>query len=359
MLASSLAAGLAWAQDHKTPSTLDGIQGAFSANPMLFVWLAVGIAFSYLIGWFVLRTLVKASEMPHDAGCAGCLGGFIVFGLIVLAILVMIIPVPDWIVWLVLFILFLVILITFLSRARTRMGPLLLLFLLLFGAFLAWKFLGPKLSSESGSASKQGRSTASVTPGDTEGLKDAVVLTAIPATDQSGKVEIGTGFYIDGSGTFLTCKHCVGDNKKIKVATHDKEILDADVVATDDSYDLALCTTKKTSAHFFALDTPSGVKVGEDVRTVGYPLGITSASDESTIDPTFSGPASIGAIRSPDLLQISGSVNHGNSGGPLYNQSTGKVVGIVAARNEESGAESIGWAVSVGRIEKFLKRNGR
>lgn len=357
----SVCASSVLAQDTKTPSMMQRVQEAFANNPMLYLWLTVGLALSYLLGWFILRVLVKSSEMPHDAGCAGCLTTLVVFSLMLLAVLVMIVPVPDWIVWLILFVLFLVILLTLLTKGRSRFGPLFLLILLLFGAFIAWKMLGPRLATQGAETPKavEGDKAGPVGISDTESMKDAVILTIIPSEAEQDKVQIGTGFYIDDHGTFLTCRHCVGDFPRIKVETHSKELLDADVVATDQSFDLALCKTNKKSPHYFALDAPGAVKVGDDVRTIGYPLGMTAATNESQIDPTLSGVASIGAIRSPDLLQISGAVNHGNSGGPLFKTTSAKVVGVVSARSEGGGTESIGWAISTSRVKKFMSTNGK
>jgi hypothetical protein len=115
---------------------MDNLVQGFNHNPMLWVWLVLAVALCYLLGWWILRLLVSASSMPGDAGCAGCLGGVVTFALFLLALVVMLCPLADWIVWLILIVLFIVILVALATKGSRRLGPLLLLFIVLFIAFV-------------------------------------------------------------------------------------------------------------------------------------------------------------------------------------------------------------------------------
>jgi len=75
--------------------------------------------------------------------------------------------------------------------------------------------------------------------------------------------------------------------------------------------------------HVFELADSSGLSVGEQVVFVGFPFGSTHLT------------AHIGYVSSlyksnnVEIIQIDGSVNGGNSGGPLIDLKTGTVAGIV------------------------------
>lgn len=74
--------------------------------------------------------------------------------------------------------------------------------------------------------------------------------------------------------------------------------------------------------HRFEFDSEYEVEVGEQVLFLGFPFGMSQMTAHSGY------VSSVFERRGVEIFQIDGSVNGGNSGGPLLNME-GKVIGIV------------------------------
>jgi serine protease Do len=78
----------------------------------------------------------------------------------------------------------------------------------------------------------------------------------------------------------------------------------------------------------FKLAQSKEIKLGQEVFTLGFPLGdilgITAKLSSGTVSSLF------GIKDDPRLVQISNPVQPGNSGGPLFNRN-GEIVGVVVA----------------------------
>ena len=89
------------------------------------------------------------------------------------------------------------------------------------------------------------------------------------------------------------------------------------------------------------------ITMGETVYAVGNPLGelaySMSTGTISGLDREIVTEESVVGI---NMFQIDAAVNHGNSGGPVYN-SRGEVIGIVTAKSGAMNAEGLGFAIPV------------
>lgn len=133
----------------------------------------------------------------------------------------------------------------------------------------------------------------------------------------------------------------------------------ADIVAAEQTRDLAVLKLKGKTNHTVASPIiPDGEAVirGERVYIVGNPLGNESSLVEGVVsnaNRAFDFPWTDGA-RLP-MLQISGGMAGGNSGGSLYN-ARGYLIGVPAAGYP--GATHIGFAIPAHEVIKpFLREN--
>jgi len=132
----------------------------------------------------------------------------------------------------------------------------------------------------------------------------------------------------------------------------------AEIVAEAKTKDLALLRLKGKTTHTFASKIiPDGQTVtrGERVYIVGNPLGNDGTLIEgivSNANRSFDFPWTDGA-RLP-MLQISGGIAGGNSGGALYNEQ-GQLIGVPAAGYR--GANHLGFAIPMEIIKPFLREN--
>jgi S1-C subfamily serine protease len=131
-----------------------------------------------------------------------------------------------------------------------------------------------------------------------------------------------------------------------------------EIVAEAKTKDLAVVKLKGKTPHVFSSPlVPDGVLVtrGDRVYTVGNPLGNDATLVEGIIsnaNRAFDFPWTDGA-RLP-MLQISGGIAGGNSGGALYN-ANGFLIGVPAAGY--ASATHIGFAIPMQVIKPFLRDN--
>ncbi len=172
----------------------------------------------------------------------------------------------------------------------------------------------------------------------------------------------GSGVIWDGSrGLVITNNHVVQDAVEVTVVLMDGERIDAEVLATDPTTDLALLTVDRTDLPTARLATELP-RVGELAVALGNPLGF----DNSVTAGIVSGlhrtvPA--GGLPLVDLVQTDAPISPGNSGGALANQN-GEVIGINVAAippTPDTRAVSIGFAIpspTVSNVVQQLLENG-
>jgi len=150
---------------------------------------------------------------------------------------------------------------------------------------------------------------------------------------------IGSAFLVEGG--LVTNSHVLDVNNSNDIAirfadTNPKDIANYIVInnfkkiiarespksAKDYAY-LKFHDSRFKNRHVFQFSDSSNISVGEQVVFLGFPFG----------DPYMT--SHIGYIsavydsNNVEIIQIDGSVNGGNSGGPLLDLKTGKVVGII------------------------------
>jgi len=158
-----------------------------------------------------------------------------------------------------------------------------------------------------------------------------------PSTENNTNNEFlfsGTGTFISESGLIITNFHVIEDRSDISVYLPqiNKEF-NADLILKDKNNDLAILRLQEfnfseifSNPIPFVISSSSGLKLGEDVFTLGFPLGEilgkTSKFSSGKINSLF------GIQDDPRVYQISNPIQPGNSGGPLFN-SNGEFIGIV------------------------------
>ena len=159
-------------------------------------------------------------------------------------------------------------------------------------------------------------------------------------TGKTERQEIGggTGFVV-GDNMLITNKHVVEDTEaKYFIIESDGEEIEAEVIARDPVYDIALLKAE-LGIKALRLGDSDSLEVGQTVVTIGNALG------------EFSNTVSVGVVSGLErtiaadlrsLIQTDAAINRGNSGGPLLNL-RGEVVGINTAI--ASSGQNIGFAI--------------
>jgi serine protease Do len=144
------------------------------------------------------------------------------------------------------------------------------------------------------------------------------------ALNGSTVISFGSGSVIDDGCKVLTCEHCVvaGAQAAIADPQNPGRAIFGTPVFVDKANDIAVIEFPQPVGTPIEFSDSSMCQVGNGAFVVGFPMGV----GEQTL---FS--AHIASIAG-DHLRIDASVNHGNSGGPLFNFE-GKQIGVVNAKH--------------------------
>ncbi|MBI3565024.1 MAG: trypsin-like peptidase domain-containing protein, partial [Elusimicrobia bacterium] len=174
-----------------------------------------------------------------------------------------------------------------------------------------------------------------------------------------GGMAIGSGVIVTPEGLAVTNGHVVGDRKPgqtVIVELVSGQKLPAKVVAVNHDKDLALIQLPKlmnkatgqpvawpTSP--FAAEAP---REGDEVFAMGHPLNLPFTVTRGIV----SGKGMRGNVY-VQYLQTDASINHGNSGGPLYN-AKGEVIGINTMIMGSDGSIGLGFSIVAPSVQKAI-----
>jgi putative serine protease PepD len=192
--------------------------------------------------------------------------------------------------------------------------------------------------------------------------KDAVV--EIHASDGGGGGATGSGFVIDKQGHIVTNQHVVAGGGAVSVEFSDGSEVDAEIVGTDPSTDIAVLDVNRPPAELTALSFTSegSLEVGEPVVAIGSPFGLAGTLTTGVISALGREIESPNGFTIENAVQTDAALNNGNSGGPVLDLQ-GRVVGVAAQiRSESGGSQGIGYAVpgdTARRVAADLIADGR
>ena len=169
----------------------------------------------------------------------------------------------------------------------------------------------------------------------------------------------GSGFILTKDGYIATNYHVIEGASMVKVTLDDGTTYEAKIIGGDADYDIAILKVDPGENELkpVTVGTSSSLKVGENVSTIGNPLGQLTFSLTHGIISCLDREINLNGTPF-NMIQVDTSINPGNSGGPLFNQ-YGEVVGIVTAKTSSDGngnaAEGLGFAIPIDDVFSMLK----
>ena len=143
----------------------------------------------------------------------------------------------------------------------------------------------------------------------------------------------------------MTNRHVVDGALDMTVTLRDGTALAAKVLGTGGSIDIALLEVSPNKLlPKITWGNSDGVRIGDQVLAVGNPLGIGESVSAGIVSATN---RDIMTTPFDDYIQTDAAINHGNSGGPLFNMK-GEVIGVntsLYAPTENSGSIGVGFAI--------------
>lgn len=178
----------------------------------------------------------------------------------------------------------------------------------------------------------------------------------------------GTGFVVDRRGTILTSAHVITDvaqspslvhgAARVYVEFSDGERVAGRIVGWDLFSDVGVVRVDAADHALrpVPLGRSAGVRVGEPVAAIGSPFGNQSSLSVGVVSATGRQIDSLtSAYTVADAIQVDAPINHGNSGGPLFDAS-GAVIGINAQiRTTTGAAEGVGFAIPIDIARRALR----
>lgn len=181
-------------------------------------------------------------------------------------------------------------------------------------------------------------------------LSDASLASVIVKRKDKGH---GSGFAISNDGYILTNFHVIAGKKldkqeELTVILSNGEELKATIVRYNRARDIALLKVDYTFEKAFLLKNAKEFKNLTEVYTIGAPKSI-----ELGQTVTLGLISNERKANNHNLLQLSMSINSGNSGGPLFEKS-GVLHGIIQAKLVGYATEGVGFAIPSYLIPDYL-----
>ena len=167
----------------------------------------------------------------------------------------------------------------------------------------------------------------------------------------------------DGYAYIITNNHVVADSDKLQLITASGKKVEATIVGTDTTKDLALlkatATDIKVSASF---GNSKSLLAGQQVLAIGSPLGsdyATSLTSGIVSAPRRELTAEETGSSATTAIQTDTAINPGNSGGPLINLK-GQVIGITSSKivssTDGTSVEGMGFAIPADIVQSFIAK---
>ena len=203
-----------------------------------------------------------------------------------------------------------------------------------------------------------------LTPGQVyaRNVQSVVLITSEVKSNTFGQMAIGSsfgsGFIVSENGYVVTNAHVVDGASAIKVTTHAGDELEAKLVGSDTTNDVAVLKVEAEDLPAVVLGSSNDLIVGDQVVAIGNPLGdLTSTMTVGYVSAKDRDVTTDGTTI--NMIQTDAAINSGNSGGPLFNMK-GEVVGITTAKYSGSSAsgatiESIGFAIPIDDVSGMVQ----
>ena len=195
-----------------------------------------------------------------------------------------------------------------------------------------------------------------------------VQITSTSGSNGSGLSQqaLGSGFVLDKAGHIVTNYHVVQGAYQIRVSFSNRDTVQAQLVGTDPSTDLAVLRVETSASGLkpLPLGDSDRVEVGDQVVAIGNPFGLdrtATAGIVSALQRLITAP---NQFTIDHVIQTDAPINHGNSGGPLLN-ARGQVIGVntkIETGGVSSGNVGIGFAVPSNTVKDVVAqilRTGR
>lgn len=139
-------------------------------------------------------------------------------------------------------------------------------------------------------------------------------------------LSVGSGVLVGNGSKALTCSHCILPHTQTIVAFSGQNTGHiATLIFNDPALDIAVLEFQNPIGQGVIIGDSNLLRIGQETFVAGFPMYST------TITTLFAHIAGFEIYNNNQLIKIDSSVNHGNSGGPLFNMQ-GQLIGIINSK---------------------------
>ncbi|RUT36452.1 trypsin-like serine protease [Paenibacillus zeisoli] len=171
----------------------------------------------------------------------------------------------------------------------------------------------------------------------------------IETYDSSNKpLATGSGIVVSSDGKILTNFHVIEGASSVKIEFNDqRSFTTSTLLVKDEDLDLALLKIPATNLQYVKIGDSTSLQLGEEVVAIGSPLGYKNTLTSGVVSQT------IRKVDGQNYIQISTPIDHGSSGGALFNMK-GELVGVTSAGVQSSA--NINLAIPSSDVKTFLAK---
>ncbi|GAC1332370.1 MAG: DegQ family serine endoprotease [Beijerinckiaceae bacterium] len=173
---------------------------------------------------------------------------------------------------------------------------------------------------------------------------------------------VGSGSIVDSTGLIVTNKHVIDNAYEIMVTLQDGTTVNARLLGKGLGFDLAVLKIEVGyPLPAIKVGDSDALRVGDRVFAVGNPLGLKSSVTSGIVSALH---RDLNGSPYDEFIQTDAAINHGNSGGPLFN-TKGEVIGInnqIYSESATSGSIGLGFAIPSNDVQFLMdqiRKHGR
>lgn len=166
----------------------------------------------------------------------------------------------------------------------------------------------------------------------------------------------GTGIVYDTNGNIVTNEHVIDGASSVLVKLPSGKSYKATVVGSDKSTDVAVLHVDAPESELTVLHfgDSSKVSVGDGVVAIGNPFGLDDTVTSGIVSAINREISALDQTPIEGAIQTDAAINHGNSGGPLFDMQ-GNVIGVTSQIQSESGdSAGVGFAIPSNLVKSIV-----
>ncbi|GIO25988.1 S1C family serine protease [Ornithinibacillus bavariensis] len=162
----------------------------------------------------------------------------------------------------------------------------------------------------------------------------------------------GSGFLYNDQGDIITNAHVIKDAETIYIRTANARTYPAAVIGIGDRNDVAVLRVPQLAGeNVLEIEKDNLAEIGDEVIALGSPHGFQNTVTLGIISGT-SRNFTLDGFDYKNVYQISAQITHGNSGGPLINRNTGRIIGINSVGTEDG---TLGFSIPIVDVIKEIE----